>query len=133
MANAEGFVAVGFGQDPFGGDGRVEDVFHDSGNSPRSSRMAGTAISTSPCFRRIFSWIRADRCRIRRMTSGFKGFPKARWSATACTSALPAPFFSLLAMLSSFYHGNHDFKPAFFLQRERWASPALARLTESTL
>src|SRR4029077_13736706 len=46
-------VRVHFFQDPFRCNGRIENILH--GYSSRSSRMAGTAISTRPCTRKTRS------------------------------------------------------------------------------
>ena len=57
VAELNRFVGIGFVDDPLQGDGTVEHVLHASGNSPRSSRMAGTPKSTTPYCRQISSRI----------------------------------------------------------------------------
>ena len=50
ISQLDGPGCVALGDHPLEGHGRIEDVFH-SGSSPRSSRMAGTPMSRSPCGR----------------------------------------------------------------------------------
>src|SRR5271157_933930 len=89
-------VIVRFGQHPFQGHVRVEDVFHPSS---RISRISGTARFTFPTRARISSRIRSMRSAARRMESGSRTPSRAR-SMDACTSGstVISASFSTVAM-----------------------------------
>src|SRR5437762_3561313 len=57
VAEANGLVRIDLWHDDLEAYAAIEDVFHESGKSPRSSRIAGTPISRIPYWRRSRSVI----------------------------------------------------------------------------
>src|SRR5262249_29654932 len=80
-------VGVRFRDDPLERHRTVDDALHDSGNSPRNSRMIWTPISCTPCLSSISCRARAARSWTRRATSTSTGLPEVTHSATICASA----------------------------------------------
>src|SRR6266545_788040 len=87
VAETVRLVGVGLCDLPLERHRGIEDVLHDSGSSPRCSRMIWTPMSWTPWVARTSLRAWSARSRTRRTTSGGIGRPAATHSATSRASA----------------------------------------------